>query len=113
MLGSHNFCWPEVFYGWTPVRETQLGRANDSKQSASWEATQAFKLFWSLVFLVLSLLGLIFLVLSLLGLIFLVLILMYLCCSVPRLLQLRRNSMETFYAGLGKSRAECREFSTL
>ena len=58
----------KIFCGWATIRETRLG-PNDSKQSTTWVATQAFKLFWSSAFLVLSLLGLILLVI----------ILMYLC----------------------------------
>ena len=70
MLKVRNFCWPEVVYGWAPIRRTRLGRPNNSKQRATWEATEAFKLFWSSVFLVLSVLGLILLIL----------ILLHLCC---------------------------------
>ena len=54
----------------------QLGRANDSKQSATWEATQAFKLFWSSIF--------IFFKFARFDFSFFFLILMYLCCSVSR-----------------------------
>ena len=35
------------------------------------------------------------------------------CSDVPRLLQRRRNSMERLVQALGRSRAECREFSKL
>ena len=35
------------------------------------------------------------------------------CSEVSRLLWRRRNSMESFVQALGRSRAECKEFSTL
>ena len=35
------------------------------------------------------------------------------CSEVLRLLWRRRNNMESFVQALGRSRAECREFSTL
>ena len=35
------------------------------------------------------------------------------CFEVPRLLRLKRNSMESFVQALGKRKAECSEFSTL
>ena len=66
----------EIFVGqqWSVIGH-QLGGhnfflANDSKQSATWEETQAFKLLWSSVFLILSLLGLLLFVFNL----------MHLCC---------------------------------
>ena len=35
------------------------------------------------------------------------------CSEVSRLLRRRRNSMESLVRALGRSRAECKEFSTL
>ena len=35
------------------------------------------------------------------------------CSEIPRLLRRRRNSMESFVQASGKSKAECKEFSTL
>ena len=104
-LGSRNFCWSSVVCGWAPVRRTQLGRANDNKQSATWEATQAFKLLWSSVFLILSFLGLILLVL----------ILMHLCCrfrGVEVSVEKERYH-DKLYARFGRSRSNARSFSIL
>ena len=35
------------------------------------------------------------------------------CLEVPRLLRQRRNSMKSLEKALGRSRAECKDFSTL